>query len=86
MTALPAAALRTATCCVIMMLAGCATTGERNATDPFESANRKVYAFNDGVDRYTLKPTAKAYEKAVRSWCAPASPISSPTSITRSRS
>jgi phospholipid-binding lipoprotein MlaA len=65
MTALPAAALRTATCCVIMMLAGCATTGERNAADPFESANRKVYAFNDGVDRYTLKPTAKAYEKAV---------------------
>ena len=65
MTALPAAALRTATCCVILILAGCATTGERNPADPFEPANRKVFAFNEGVDRYTLKPTAKAYVKVV---------------------
>lgn len=65
MTALPAALLRTAAGCLALLLAGCATTGERNATDPLEPANRKVYAFNHGVDRYTLKPAAKAYERAL---------------------
>ena len=29
--------------------------------DPFESWNRKVFAFNDGVDRWFLRPVAKAY-------------------------
>jgi phospholipid-binding lipoprotein MlaA len=68
MIALTAAVRRTAACCAILLLAGCATTGERNAADPFEPANRKVYAFNDGVDRYTLKPAAKAYEKTLPKW------------------
>jgi phospholipid-binding lipoprotein MlaA len=54
--------------CLILVLAGCATTGERNAADPWESANRKVYAFNDGLDRATLKPVAKVYEKHTPKW------------------
>lgn len=29
--------------------------------DPFESWNRKVFAFNDGLDRWVLRPVAKAY-------------------------
>jgi phospholipid-binding lipoprotein MlaA len=29
--------------------------------DPWESWNRKVFGFNDFVDRYTLSPAAKAY-------------------------
>lgn len=29
--------------------------------DPFESWNRKVFAFNDGVDRWFLRPVASAY-------------------------
>ena len=30
--------------------------------DPYESFNRKVFAFNDGLDRYLLKPAAKGYK------------------------
>lgn len=31
--------------------------------DPWEHFNRKVYAFNDRIDRYFLKPIAKGYRK-----------------------
>lgn len=34
--------------------------------DPWESFNRKIYAFNDVADRYFLKPIAKGYQ-----WIAP---------------
>jgi phospholipid-binding lipoprotein MlaA len=68
MTAFPTTALRTVACCLSLLLAGCATTGERNASDPFEPANRQVYAFNQGVDRATLKPVAKAYEAHTPQW------------------
>lgn len=30
--------------------------------DPWESFNRKIYAFNDVADRYFLKPLAKGYQ------------------------
>lgn len=68
MTAFAATALRTVACCLSMTLAGCATTGERNAADPFEPANRQVYAFNQAVDRTTLKPVAKAYVNHTPKW------------------
>lgn len=29
--------------------------------DPFENWNRKVFAFNDGIDRWFLRPVASAY-------------------------
>lgn len=32
-----------------------------NPADPWEAWNRKVYAFNDAVDRAVLKPVAQAY-------------------------
>ena len=31
-------------------------------TDPYENANRKVFAFNMGVDDYVLEPVADAYK------------------------
>lgn len=31
--------------------------------DPWQAYNRKMFAFNDGVDRYFLKPVATAYTK-----------------------
>lgn len=34
--------------------------------DPWEGFNRKIYVFNDVLDRYILKPTAKGYQ-----WLAP---------------
>jgi phospholipid-binding lipoprotein MlaA len=48
-----------------LLLAGCATSGERNPRDPWEGFNRKSYAFNDAVDRAVLKPVAEGYEKVV---------------------
>lgn len=52
-----------------LLLAGCASVappaGEPHPQDPWEGANRKVFAFNDAVDGAVLKPVAKAYEKVV---------------------
>jgi len=69
MTPSPTTVPRTvAAACLALLLAGCATTGEPNPADPWEAANRQVYAFNDGIDRVTLKPVAKTYEKYTPKW------------------
>lgn len=39
-------------------LAGCATTGP----DPWEGANRAVFSFNEGVDRFVLEPVAVGWD------------------------
>lgn len=45
------------------LLVGCATVkGPADPRDPLESYNRAVFEFNDGVDRYFLKPVAKGYD------------------------
>ena len=54
---------------VAVFLGACASTnrvdeGVQNSTikiDKFEKLNRKVFAFNDGLDRILLKPVAKGY-------------------------
>ena len=47
----------------LSVLQGCATVeGPGDPNDPFESYNRSMYKFNDGVDRYVLKPVAKGYD------------------------
>lgn len=46
------------------LLAGCASTAaieERHPDDPWEGFNRRVFAFNDAVDRAVLKPVARGY-------------------------
>jgi phospholipid-binding lipoprotein MlaA len=43
-------------------LSGCAST--KQAEDPYEKFNRKVYSFNKSLDKAILKPVAKAYVKA----------------------
>ncbi len=42
---------------------GCATVDPdyRDPRDPFESFNRAMYRFNDGLDRAILKPIARGY-------------------------
>jgi phospholipid-binding lipoprotein MlaA len=45
------------------LLAGCATTASRH--DPFEAVNRKVFSFNEGLDRAVLKPAATAYRQSM---------------------
>ena len=53
---------------VAVALGGCATVPAGGATptatsrvDPWESWNRKVFAFNEAVDEAVLKPVAEAY-------------------------
>jgi phospholipid-binding lipoprotein MlaA len=59
--------------CVLVVLfcglaSGCAANipaapkEERAASDPWEPMNRRLSAFNDNLDKVTLKPLAKAYE------------------------
>ena len=45
----------------VSLLAGCAAATPQNRFDPYEAANRKVYAFNDTVDRAALQPLARGY-------------------------
>lgn len=54
----PAAAL-------MLVLAGCATTGAPTPGDPFERWNRGVQKFNDAVDRAVVKPVAVRYRRHV---------------------
>ena len=43
-----------------LLATGCATTNG-DPRDPFEGVNRKVYAFNDTVDSWVLRPVATGY-------------------------
>ena len=48
---------------ILGLTQGCATVdGPADPKDPFESYNRAMYNFNDGVDQYVLKPVAQGYE------------------------
>ena len=50
----------------LSLLAGCgAAPGPDAINDPFETTNRKVHAFNRGVDRMLLGPTSKGYGRIV---------------------
>lgn len=49
--------------CVVSLLCACATGPNRQ--DPLEPMNRKIYGFNDAVDKAVLKPAARGYRKAV---------------------
>lgn len=47
------------------LLAGCATVppnAGQDPRDPFESVNRQVFAFNEGLDKVVLKPLAQLYQ------------------------
>jgi phospholipid-binding lipoprotein MlaA len=53
-----------------LVLSGCATSrpagsAPPNPRDPWESWNRKVYAFNDALDTAVLKPVATVYADVV---------------------
>ncbi len=52
---------------VLFLSSGCAAipAEQRVAHDPFERLNRGTYQFNDAIDRVTLKPIAKGYNKVV---------------------
>lgn len=48
-----------------LLLAACASTPDEAPADPFETANRKIYRFNEVVDTYALGPMARGYENVV---------------------
>lgn len=50
---------------VFALLSACATTTPRDPSDPFESYNRKAYAFNTQVDRVVVTPTVKVYNTVI---------------------
>jgi phospholipid-binding lipoprotein MlaA len=55
---------------VLALLAGCTTIqaargGPGQKLDPWENWNRKVFAFNEGLDEKVLKPVATAYSDVV---------------------
>ncbi|MDJ0750939.1 MAG: VacJ family lipoprotein [Woeseiaceae bacterium] len=52
---------------VVLAATGCASIPEdqRVDHDPLEPLNRGIYGFNDAVDRATLKPIARGYNKVV---------------------
>jgi phospholipid-binding lipoprotein MlaA len=51
---------------IVLLLAGVMMSthvlASGNPDDPWEGFNRKMFAFNDTVDTYTLKPIAKGYK------------------------
>lgn len=54
----------------MLLLGGCAIKPaapkeDRSPADPWEPLNRQIHGFNTGLDRFTLKPIAKGYEKVV---------------------
>jgi phospholipid-binding lipoprotein MlaA len=60
--------------CVLVLwaalVAGCATvsgtgSAQGQRLDPWESWNRKVFSFNEGLDAAVLKPVATGYAKVV---------------------
>ncbi len=63
LTQLPRPARRTILVLIAVLLAaGCATPMPRK-DDPYESFNRKMYAFNDFADRVAIRPVAVGYRK-----------------------
>jgi len=60
---------------LLLTICGCATVPRdpvalatyRANHDPLEPMNRKVFAFNQGVDKVIIKPVAKAYVKVIPS-------------------
>lgn len=51
--------------CSLLLLAGCATPAQRDPQDPFESANRAIFQFNEVADKAITKPIAKGYVKVM---------------------
>ncbi len=45
------------------LVTGCATTPDGDPGDPYEATNRKIYNFNDSLDRNILQPVARGYVK-----------------------
>ena len=48
--------------CLVSALTGCASVPNADARDPWESMNRRVYDFNEVLDKVAIRPAAVAYD------------------------
>lgn len=48
---------------VVLAVGGCASVANPDPRDPFESVNRGVFSFNQGLDNAVLKPVATVYKQ-----------------------
>ncbi|MDA0823643.1 MAG: VacJ family lipoprotein [Proteobacteria bacterium] len=46
---------------LLSLITGCASTPNGDPGDPYEATNRKIYNFNDSIDRNVLQPVARGY-------------------------
>lgn len=53
---------------LVLGLQGCATVKTPDPRDPFESYNRSMSSFNEGLDKVVLKPVATVYKGVTPSW------------------
>ena len=53
---------------VVAALQACATVKNPDPRDPFESFNRSVSSFNEGLDKAVLKPVATVYKGVTPNW------------------
>ena len=51
--------------CVCLLLAGCASRNDASTYDPFESVNRKIFAFNHSIDKQAAVPAASYYKSSL---------------------
>ena len=51
----------TVVCLSALILSGCASNQQNSNGDPYESTNRKIYNFNDSIDRNVFQPLARGY-------------------------
>ena len=49
----------------LTVVSGCAHRPAYDPADPLEPVNRKIFAFNNTVDRYVAEPVARTYVKVV---------------------
>jgi phospholipid-binding lipoprotein MlaA len=47
---------------IVFGLSACATSPDANKADPYENFNRVVHGFNDGLDKFLIKPIAQGYQ------------------------
>ena len=48
-------------CLTVLFLNGCASNQQTSPGDPYEATNRKIYNFNDSIDRNVFQPLARGY-------------------------
>jgi phospholipid-binding lipoprotein MlaA len=53
---------RTLPALCLLLCSACATVKTPDPNDPLESYNRAMFAFNDTLDKYALKPVARGYK------------------------